>query len=88
MSLQENVLGFVNPRGERARSASVRVQPLDEVAVGLTDGLLPRPRLKPQDVISFLLGHRARLADATAPRVRIRLSVLTPSGKPAIHVSL
>ena len=88
MSLQENVFGFIDPRSQRAGASGVGVKPLDERPVGLADRLLARPRLKPKDVVSLLFGHRARLARAIQPRVAIRLSVLTPSGKPAVQISL
>ena len=88
MSLQKNVLCLVDARGESAGTPGIRVNPLHQRPMGLADRLLVSPRLKPQEVISLLFGHRARLAHAIQPRVTIRLSVRTPSGKPAIQISL
>jgi hypothetical protein len=47
-----------------------------------------RARLKPQDLVSLILRHYARLRVNPRPRVAISLSVFTPSGKPAIQISL
>ena len=54
------------------------------VAAGLARAALR----KPQDLISFILGHRARTAAAHAPRVNVIIVCSTPDGKPAVEISL
>jgi hypothetical protein len=54
----------------------------------LSDLVEARTRLKPQDLVGFLFRHYARLRVSARPRVTISLSVFTPTGKPAIKISL
>ncbi len=42
---------------------------------------------KPQDLIGFILGHRAP-PPAPAPRVSVSLACLTPAGKTAVEISV
>lgn len=53
---------------------------------GLTGSLVPR--LSPRDMIDLLFRHRTKARMAAMPRVRISLSVFTPSGRPAVQMSL
>jgi hypothetical protein len=86
MSVQQKVLGLVDAARKVRRAPLVGMKPLDEAPVSLTDGLFVRTRLKPQDLVSFLLGHRAALRIGPPPRVRIALSVFTPWGVPAVQI--
>ncbi len=46
------------------------------------------PRLSPREMIDLLFRHRAKARMAALPRVQISLSVYTPSGRPAVLMSL
>ena len=88
MSAQQNFLGQVHPGREIGRSSLVRVEPLHQRAVRSPDLVDARTRLKPQDLVGLLFRHRARLRLSARPRVGVRLSVFTPSGKPAVEIRL
>ena len=47
-----------------------------------------RMRAGAQVLLSTLLGLRSRIRPATEPRVKVRISVYAPSGRPAIHIRL
>lgn len=61
---------------------------LEERAQRGEAGLARAALRKPQDLISFILGHRARTAAAHAPRVNVIIVCSTPDGKPAVEISL
>lgn len=46
------------------------------------------PRLSPREMIDLLFRHRAKARMAALPRVQVSLSVYTPSGRPAVLMSL
>ena len=86
MSVQQEVFRLVDAARKIRRPALVRVKPLHQPPVSRPDLVRPRSWLKPQDLVSFLLRHRAALKIGPAPEVRISLSVFTPSGKPAVQI--
>jgi hypothetical protein len=86
MSVQQEVLRLVDAARKIRRPALVGVKPLHEPPVSRSDVVRPRSWLKPQDLVSFLLRHRAVLKIGPAPEVRISLSVFTPGGKPAVQI--
>jgi hypothetical protein len=86
--LHKDVLGLVDASGKAAGAAGIRMNALHQGPVGFPDRVLARPRLKPQDLVGLLLRHRARARRAALPRVEISLSVFTPSGRPAVEISL
>ena len=86
--LQKDVLGLVDASGKAARTPGIRMNPLHQGSVGLTDRLLARPLLKPQDLVGLLLRHRARARRAALPRVTVTISVFTPAGRPAVEICL
>ncbi len=88
MSAQQNFLGLVDPRREVRRAPLVGMEFLHERAVGGSDLLRRGAGLKAKDLIGLLLRHYSRPRASVAPRVSVRLSVFTPSGKPAVEIRL
>lgn len=86
MSVQQEVLRLVDAARKIRRPALVGVKLLHQAPVSRPDVVRPRSWLKPQDLVSFLLRHRAVLKIGPAPEVRVALSVFTPSGKPAVQI--
>lgn len=86
MSVQQEVFRLVDAARKIRRPALVGVKPLHQPPVSRPDVVRTRSWLKPQDLVSFLLRHRAVLKLGPAPEVRISLSVFTPSGKPAVQI--
>ena len=82
---EKRVLGLVDASRKVVRTPEVGVEFLHEPAVGATDLLRARTRLKAKDLISLLLGHFAGSRWA-APRCCITLGVFTPSGMPAVKI--
>lgn len=88
MSVQQSIPGRVDPRRPLGTSPLVGVGALHERPVGRPDLLSGRPALKPQDLVRLLLRHRPWLKRTARPRVSISLSVYTPTGRPAVEISL
>ena len=86
MSVQKDVLRLVDAARKIGRAAPVGMEPLDERAVGIADRGRIRARLKPQDLVSFLLRYRVALRIGPPPRIRIAMSVFTPAGKAAVEL--
>ena len=86
MSVQQDVLRLVDAARKISRPALVGVKLLHQAPVSRPDVVRTRSWLKPQDLVSFLLRHRAALKIGPAPEVRIALSVFTPGGKPAVQI--
>ena len=88
MTTQENVLGFVEPRGKKDRAARIRMNPLHEAAMRLADFGFARPRAKTKDLVSLLLCHGARAWRSSQPRVVVHVSALAPTGHAAVKIRL
>lgn len=89
MSPHQDVFGLVHPRGEIRRAAVVGMQFLHERAMRPRHLFRRRPALKAQDLVSLVFGYRVRSApDVTGARIMVTLSCRTPSGKPAVEISL
>ena len=91
MTTHQDFLGLVDARSQRRRPPVVGMQFLHEGAMRSRDFVTRGALLKPQDLISFIFGHRA--AEMSAPRVdsariRIVLACRTPSGKTAVKINL
>ena len=86
MTVQQEILRLVDAARKIRRPALVGVKLLHQPAVSGPDVVRTRSWLKPQDLVSFLLRHRAVLKIGPAPVVRTSLSVFTPSGKPAVQI--
>ena len=85
MAAKKNVLGLIHAGRKIRRPPLVGMQFLHEHPMGAADLLGSRPRMQAKDLISFLLGHFAGSRWA-APRCRIALRVLTPTGRPAVKI--
>ena len=88
MAAQKNVLGLVHTGGEIRRPPLVGMEFLHESAVGAGDVLGAGAGLNAKDLIGLLFRHfgAARRVKA-APRTRVTLRVLTPSGRPAVRLA-
>src|SRR5918993_3302613 len=82
MSAQQDLFRLVDPSSEIRRPPLVGVEFLHERPMRLSDLVEARARLKPQDLVGLLFGHRTRWRLAARPRVAVSLSVFTPTGKP------
>ena len=87
MSAEKSILGQVDAAGEERRSPAIRVYPFEQPAVGRPDFGLAGAGRKAKDLISLLISHGARIRRAARPRTRIRLTVFTPEGEPAVEIS-
>lgn len=90
MATHQDVLGLIHSGGEARRPPVIGMQFLHERPMR-TRNLVPRSALlKSQDFISFIFRHSARLARPAAPpaRVAVTLTCVTPTGKPAVKISL
>lgn len=90
MSLQENILGFALPVGETSTvsPSTKRGNTLNQALGQRLGAKSGRPKLTPQDLVSLLFRQRARARIAALPRVSVSISVFTPSGRPAVQISL
>src|SRR5205823_15009212 len=71
---------------EVRRPPLVGMQFLHEHAMGTSDFLRTRPRLKAKDLIGLLFRHFAGTERTALPRVRIALRVFTPAGIAAVKI--
>ena len=88
MRAKKGILGLVYTGSEVRRAPLVGMQFLHQGAVRGADRIEPGIRLKPQDLVSFLLRHGPWFRTPARPRIAITLSVFTPSGKPAVEIRL
>lgn len=86
MATKKNLFGLIDAGREVRRPPLVGMQFLHEGAIGTSDFLSTRPRLKAKDLIGLLLGHFAGARRSALPRVRTLLRVFTPTGSPAIKI--
>ena len=86
MAAEKNVLGFVDTSRKIRRPPLVGMEFLHQRAVSAGDDVLARPGLQAKDLVSLLLGHFSTGRGSTAPKVRIRMRVLTPAGIPAVKI--
>ena len=90
MSAHQDGLGFIDLGGQSRRPPVVGMQFLHERAMRPRDLFARGSFRKPQDLISFILGHAGRDAPAASrsPRVGVTIACRTPAGKPAVEISL
>lgn len=87
MRVQEQILGLVNLRRQIGRSAPVGMKPLHKRSMSATDLLFARSGREPKNLVGFLLRHWSlNRAALSMPPARIRLAVVTPSGRPAVKI--
>ena len=87
MTIQQNVLGLVDARGKKGRTADVGVHALHQAAMRLADVRRTGSRLKTKDLVGLLLSHGARAWRASLPPANVRIHAVTPAGKPAVKIS-
>ena len=87
MSPKQSILSLVYTGGEIRRPPLIGMQFLHQPAVCPDDLVTPRSRLQAKDLISLLVRHFAVRRRTALPPCRVTLSVLTPSGKPAVQIA-
>ena len=88
MSVQQNILGLIDPRGQSGRAAMIWVKLLHQASMSPDDFVGGRALRQAQDFIRFVARHRAGAAAAAPPRLALTLVCLTPSGEPAVELCL
>ena len=92
MSAHQDGFGLVYPGSDIRRPPVVGMKFLHERAMRPRDLFTRGALRKPQDLIGLILGHRPREALSraipTSSRVVVALACRTPSGKPAVEISL
>lgn len=88
MQSEQNIPGFVYPRGKDGSAAEIGVQSLHKAAMRLADVRRTGSRFKTKDLVGFLLSHGARTWRASLPRADVRVSVYAPGGEPALKIRL
>ena len=89
-SPQQNFLGLVDAGRNVRRTPVVGMEFLHQRAMRPHNVVSRRSFPKAEDFVRLLLGQ-VRPAPApgpTGPRIAMRLTCLTPSGKPAVHIRL
>ena len=87
MAAQQDVLGLIDARRQTGRAAMVWMEFLHQDAVRPRNLLGAGALRQAQNLVSLLLGHRPPAA-APAPRLPVSLCCLTPTGEPAVEISL
>ena len=85
MSLHQNILGLIDPRGKRGRAAMIWMKLLHQSAVGPDYFRRARALRQAQDFIRLLARHRP---DSPRPPSALTLVCLTPAGEPAVEICL
>ena len=85
---QQNLFGFIDAGRQIRRTPVVGMQFLHERAMRPHHVVTRRSFPKAEDLVRLILGQvrPAPAAPAVAPRVTVRLTCLTPSGKPAVQI--
>ena len=90
---EKDVSGLVELGGQKSRAPMVGMHLLHEAAMRCADLALGRTGEKAEHFVGLILGHgtavrAARSARSLRPRVFISLHVVTPTGMPAVEISL
>jgi len=88
MSVEKNILGFINFRGKKRGTSAVGMNSFHQTPVRVADIARSGARGKTKNLISLLLVHGARARRLGLPRTRVRACVFTPAGKYAIKICL
>ena len=88
MSVQQNILGLIDPRGQSGRAAMVWMKLLHQSSVRADDFLGARAFRQAQDFIRLVARHRVAAAASPPPRLGLTLVCVTPAGKPAVEICL
>ena len=87
VSLHQNILGLIDPRGKRGRAAMIWMKLLHQGSVSADDFRGARAFRQAQDFVRLSARHRAAGPGAPAP-VALTLICLTPAGEPAVEIRL
>lgn len=86
MNSQKNVFGLVEFGRRKNRNAVAGLKPFEQTTTDNTDEIPTAPRGRPQHLVGLLFAHGSRARRASMPKVGIRLSVFTPTGKAAVKI--
>ena len=86
MAAKKGFLSLIDTGSKVRRPPLVGMEFLHQRSMRARDEIGPRAGLQAKDLIGLLLGHFATGRGSTAPRVRIRMRVLTPAGIPAVKI--
>ena len=85
MAGQEDTASFIDPVADKGGRA-FPAHPLRQAAMRLADVRRSGSRLKTKDLIGLLVSHGARAWRSSLPAVTVRVSALTPAGRPAVKI--
>ncbi len=88
MSPHQHILGLIDSGSQVRRPPVIGMQFLHERPVRARNLFTRSALLKPESFIGFILRHRPRPSDRPVARIGIAISCLTPTGKPAVEISL
>ncbi len=91
MAPHQDILSFIHAGGQIRRPAKIWMKLFNQIAMSPRNVGGGRSLLQTEDLVGFILGDRARTGRsrlAGAPRVAVRISCRTPSGKPAVQIRL
>src|SRR5580658_3860416 len=83
VSLHQNILGLIDPRGKRGRAAMIWMKLLHQGPVGADDLRGARALRQTQDFVRLSARHRAPGPGAPPP-LTLTLICVTPAGEPAV----
>ena len=87
LSLHQNILGLIDPRGKRGRAAMIWMKLFHQGSMGADDVGRARAFGETQNFERLLARHRPAGA-ALPPPLRLTLVCLTPAGEPAVEIRL
>ena len=83
LSLHQNILGLIDPRGKRGRAAVIWMKLFHQGSMRANDVRGVRALGETQDFERLPARHRP-----AAPRLALTLVCLTPTGEPAVEICL
>ena len=84
MTLHQNILGLIDPRGKRGRAAMIWMKFLHQGSVGADYVRRGRAFGEAEDFERLPARHRP----VAAPPLTLTLVCLTPAGEPAVEICL
>ena len=88
MSAQQDILGLIDARGQSGRAAMVWMKLHHQRMMRTDDFLAVRALRQAQDFIRFFARHRLSAPASLPPPLALILVCVTPTGKPAVEISL
>ena len=86
MSLHQNILGLIDPRGKRGRAAMIWMKLLHQGSVSADDFRGARALGKTKNLARLAARHGA--GAGAPPPLALTLVCLTPAGEPAVEICL